>query len=450
MSAKTASSREALEFSPTMLQLQVSAPSPLPRAVVWLLGGLLAATIAWAAVGKLDVVSVAEGRLVPQNYVQVAQPADGGIVREILVREGQTVREGQVLARLDPSMSEADSRQIRNDLRLRRLQLRRIEAELAGRDLRRAPDDPAELYGQVASQLRANHQAHYDALDAQRSVRLRAEQELRSAMEREAKLRQTAPILEAQAEGWKQLADEGYAGKLMAMDRERLRIENEQELKAQSHNVGALRASIQETDKRIAQISSAYRQKLEAERIEVVAELSRLEETWQKQSRRHELLELKAPADGIVKELATHTAGAVVQPGTVLFTIVPKGEPLRAEVWLPNEDVGFVHEGQPVKLKVASFPFQKYGMIEGVVAYVSADSSEQQGARDQPGARRSASLRYRALVNLKSQQLERDGFLHALSPGMLVNAEIRLGSRTVLEYVLSPVQQAFHEAGRER
>jgi len=249
---------------------------------------------------------------------------------------------------------------------------------------------------------------------------------------------------------WKQLADEGYAGKLLAMDRERMRIENEQDLKAQTHNIAALRASIRETDKRIAQIGSAYRQKLEAERIEVVAELKRLEETWQKQLRRHALLELKAPADGIVKELATHTAGAVVQPGTVLFTIVPRDEPLRAEVWVPNEDVGFVREGQPAKLKIASFPFQKYGMVEGVVSYVSADSSEQQGSRNETGFRRGEALRYRALVDLNSQQLERDGFSHALSPGMLVNAEIKLGSRTVLEYVLSPVQKAFHEAGRER
>ena len=445
MNARSVLSREPLEFSPSLLQLQSSVPSPLPRAVVWLLSGLFAATLLWATLGKLDVVSVAAGRLVPQNYLKVAQPADGGNVREILVREGE------VLARLDPSLSEADRRQIRNDLSLKRLQLRRVEAELAGHDLRRAADDPPDLYAQVSSQLRANRQAYFDALHAQRSARARGEQDLRSAMEREAKLKQTAPIYEAQEKGWKQLAEEGYAGKLLAMDRERMRIENEQELKAQTHAIAGLRAGIQESEQRIAQITSGYRQRLEAERIETVTELKRLEESWQKHSLRHELLELKAPDEGVVKELATHTLGAVVQPGTVLFTIVPRAEPLRAEVWVPNEDVGFVHEGQPVKVKVASFPFQKYGMVEGVVSYVSADSSEQQVARD-PGEapRPREGLRYRALIDLNAQALQRDGIAHALSPGMLVNAEIRLGSRTVLEYVLSPVQAAFHEAARER
>jgi hemolysin D len=448
MTTRSTAHRASDEFSPAMLQLQSTAPSPMPRVVIVLLAGLLAATLAWSALGRLDIVSVAEGRLVPQHYVQVAQPAEGGIVREILVNEGEPVSAGQVLARLDPSLSEADSRQIRNDLQMRRLQLRRIEAELSGGGLRRLADEPAHLHAQATSQLQANRAAHRDALDAQRSVKLRAQQDLRAASERESKLRQTAPIYEAQEKGWKALADEGYAGKLMAMDRERLRIENEQELKAQTHAVAALRASIQEADQRIAQIGSGYRQALEAERVETVAELNRLEEAWQRQSRKHELLELKAPRDGIVKELATHTVGAVVQPGTVLFTVVPRGEPLRAEVWVSNDDAGFVREGQPVKLKVAAYSFQKYGMVEGKVIHVGADASETNPQEQPVGARESA--RYRALVELQTQSLERDGFVHALSPGMQVNAEIRLGSRTVLEYVLSPVQKAFHEAGRER
>ena len=448
MTYRSPARRDSAEFSPAMLQLQSSAPSPLPRAVILLLAGLLAATLAWAALGRLDIVSVAQGRLVPQNHVQVAQPADGGIVREILVREGEAVKAGQVLARLDASLSEADGRQIQNDLVLRRLQLRRIEAELGGRELRRLPDDPPELYAQVVSQQRANRAAHLDALGAQRSVRARAEQDLNSALEREAKLRQTAPIYEAQEKGWKQLADEGYAGRLLALDRERLRIENEQELKAQSHAIGALRAAIQEADTRVAQIASTYRQSLEAERLQTVAELQRLEEAGRKQSRRHELLELRAPTDGVVKELATHTVGAVVQPGTVLFTLVPRDEPLRAEVWVANEDVGFVREGQPVRVKVAAYAFQKYGMVEGSVIHVGADATDL-ASRDQP-APAAGSPRYRALIALNRQSIDREGLSHALASGMQVNAEIRLGDRTVLEYVLSPLQKAFHEAGRER
>ncbi len=447
---KQAINHELLAFSPAMLALQSAAPSPLPRAVLWTLALLVGATVTWATFGKLDVVSVAEGRLVPQSYLQVAQPADGGIVREILVSEGETVEAGQVLARLDPVFSDADNRQIQNDLQLKQLQLARIESELTGRALERPADASPERYAQVLSQFRANRRAYFDALDAERSVRLRAEQELRSAMAQETKLRQTAPIYEAQEKGWKQLAEEGFAGKLMALERERLRIENEQELKAQTHEIVGLRATIREADQRIAQITSSYRQRLEAERIATIGELQRLEEEWNKQFHRHRLLELRAPGDGVIKELATHSTGAVVQPGTVLFTIVPRNEALRAEVWVHNDDVGFVHEGQPVKVKVAAFPFQKYGMVEGSVTHVSADASDTPSGRGGAPAAGESMSRYRALIELATQELANDGVSHLLSAGMQVNAEIKLGERTVLEYILSPVQKAFHEAGRER
>lgn len=441
---------DVMAFSPAMLALQGAAPSPLPRTVLWMIVLLVGCTVVWATFGRLDVVSVAEGKLIPQSYLQVSQPADGGIVRDILVSEGQLVEAGQVLARLDPQFSDSDNRQIQNDLQQRRLQIARIEAELEGRSLRVAGDYPPDLLAQTRAQLGANRRAYFDALNAQRSVRMRAEQDLRSAEASEERLRLTAPIYAAQEEGWKKLADEGFAGKLQALDRERLRIENEQELQAQTHTVAALRATIQEADQRAAQITSTYRQQLEAERIDVSAEVRRLEETWQKQARRHELLEVRAPGAGIVKDLATHTVGAVVQPGTVLFTIVPNGEALRAEVWIPNADIGFVREDQRVRVKVAAYPFEKYGMVDGLVRHVGADASDMPERGGGSKSEQSGQLRYRALVELVNQSIERDGFVHSLSPGMQVSAEINLGDRTVLEYILSPVRKAFHEAGRER
>jgi HlyD family secretion protein len=127
---------------------------------------------------------------------------------------------------------------------------------------------------------------------------------------------------------------------------------------------------------------------------------------------------------------------------------------LRAEVWVRNDDIGFVRAGQPVKLKLATFAFQKYGMLEGEVLKLSADATEQPGAavaNGTPAAKGATeSLAYRSLVALKSQSLEADGRNYPLHPGMQVSAEIHLGTRTVLEYLLSPVQKAFHEAARER
>ena len=121
---------------------------------------------------------------------------------------------------------------------------------------------------------------------------------------------------------------------------------------------------------------------------------------------------------------------------------------------MSNEDIGFVRKGQPVKLKFAAFPFQKYGMVEGTVEHVSADSADSNttggtSPNEKPQAR-SQPLVYKALITLKSMSLEMDGERFALNAGMQTNAEILLGTRTVMEYLLSPVRKAWHEAGRER
>ena len=163
---------------------------------------------------------------------------------------------------------------------------------------------------------------------------------------------------------------------------------------------------------------------------------------------------LKAPQAGIVKDLATHTPGTVVSPGTVLMTLVPNNEALQAEVWLKNEDAGFVHPGQLVKIKLVAYPFQKYGMLDGKVLQVSANSTDKttpnQQNSEQNAAQNQAVYSYKTIVQLKQQQLVLGHDNLALSSGMQVAAEIKLGDQTVMEYLLSPVIRAFYEAGRER
>ena len=142
----------------------------------------------------------------------------------------------------------------------------------------------------------------------------------------------------------------------------------------------------------------------------------------------------------------------MVGPGVIIMTLVPADELLRAEVWVSNQDVGFVHAGQDAKLKLTAFTFQKYGMLDGRVLRVSADAAEQSagGGAARADAQRAQPAAYKTVVELNTQHLDTDGRRYELAPGMHVTAEIKLGSRTVLEYLLSPVQKAFHEAGRER
>jgi HlyD family secretion protein len=400
-------------------------------------------------VGRLDIVAVAQGKLVPQSFIKIVQPAESGIVREILVREGQEVAAGQILIRMDTRLSEADGRVLFAELQRKRLQLRRINSELASAPMHRLTDDPPDIFERTVAQLEARRQAHQDTLGAELSTLRKVQHELKAAVEIEDKLQRIAPIYKEQADAWDRLAREGYAGRLLALERQRAHMENQQDLRAQSHNVAGLRAMVTQSEKRIAQIFSNYRQQLQNERIETAALYHKLQQEWDKQQHRHSLLELKAPQGGMVKDLATHTPGTVVAPGAILLTLVPRDEPLVAEVWVNNADAGVVEVEQKARIKFVAYPFQKYGLLDGVVKNVSADAqvrSESGGSATEPVQ----DAAYRTLIELSSAHLDGPGRQLRLVPGMQVNAEIHLGTRTVLEYLLSPIQKIAHEAGRER
>jgi len=152
-----------------------------------------------------------------------------------------------------------------------------------------------------------------------------------------------------------------------------------------------------------------------------------------------------------VKDLVTSTEGTVLPAGSVVLNIVPVNEPLQAEVLIDHKDIGFVTTGQGAKVKFVSYEFQKYGMIDGTIERVSADSIAEKGLSDGSAASaRMSATGYRSLIDLHQQFLERDGDQFRLRPGMQVVAEINLGSRTVLDYVLSPIERSVQEAGTER
>jgi len=441
------------DFSPPLLRIQDTPAPPLAGWVLRLLVGMVAAIVLWAACGRLDIVAVADGKLVPSSYLKIVQPAEQGIVKEILVKEGEKVAAGQVLVRMDPALTTADVKSIQAEYDNKRLALRRIDAQLAGKPLAR--DKPAELFAQVSAQYAANVRAYENALAQEKALLDKARHDLAAAQVTKTKLEQVLPHYQEQERAFEKLSKDGFAGRILYTDKQRERIEKEQDLRTQEFTIRSSEALIEQSQQKITQITADYRRQLQTERVEVAAQLERASQELAKLEHRHGLLELRAPQAGVVKDLATHTAGTVAAPGTILMTLVPEGDSLLAEIWVSNQDVGFVRPGQPAKLKLAAFQFQKYGLVEGKVLHVNADATEAPSPNTRSDAltgrdRPMGPLAFRALVELASQDLVADGRRYALQPGMQVMGEIHLGTRTILEYVLSPVQKAFHEAGRER
>ena len=455
-SSPSASEKDHFDFAPGILGVQEHPPSPLPRMVLRGVLILVLFMILWAIFGRLDVVSVAEGKLVPVSYIKIVQPSEAGIVRDIAIQEGQAVTKDQVLIRMDANISEADSKALQAALQHKSLELRRIEAELSNQPFKRQTNDSNELYNRIYAEYQSNRQALDDDIAAEKASLQKAHSDLDATVEVQHKMEQTLPSYQAQEAAYDKLVKDGFAGKLMGQEKQRDRIEAEQNLRAQEFNAKSLQASIGQSQKRLNQVQSDYRQKLEAERVATYAEFQRLEQEWAKQSHKNSLLELKAPQAGIVKDLATHTPGTVVSPGTVLMMLVPNNEALQAEVWLKNEDAGFVRPNQQVKVKLSAYPFQKYGMVDGKVLQVSADATDKSAGNNsqndsvQNTSGSNIQLAYRTIIQLSKQSLEIEQDNLHLAPGMQVVAEIKLADQTVMEYLLSPISRAFHEAGRER
>ena len=441
------------DFLPGPLRLLEQPPSPIPRRLLYWLLALLVLSSLWLVFGRLDIVAVAEGKLVPRTSLKIVQPADAGTVVEIAVTEGEMVLSGQVLLRLDSGVHEAETRALQGELAQRALQLRRIDAELADRPLLKQPGDMTEGFARADAQYRANRTSYLDALAQETAAVARTNQDLRAALAVLNKLQRTVPIYQTMAERYATLQSEGYVSELFALERKRDRIEKEQDLAAQEHTVESLRANLAQAQRRLVQVGSTYRQQLHAERAQAAGQRGRTEEELAKQLHRANAVELRAPQSGVVKDLATHTIGTVVSPGTVLLTLVPVGEGLQADVLVRHVDAGFVRVGQRAKIKLASYPFQKYGLLEGTVVHLSSDASDSPPARrdgTEEASMPAAPSGYRARIDFPSQSIAFDGHALPLTSGMLAVAEIRLGDRTLLEYLLAPVQKAWHEAARER
>lgn len=441
--------QDYLRFHPPLIRLQNTAPHPLRRRVVQGLFALLVFLLIWSVVGRLDIVAVAEGKLIPADYLKIVQPSDAGIVKEILVREGEHVRAGQVLMRMDALITDADLQAISSELNRKKLQLKRIDAELTEDPLSVTGDTAAEQ--DVLVQLQANLNALHATLDEERARLEKARQELAAVQQHEKRLQAVLPYYREEEQAHKMLQERGFSGKLVASDKRRERIEKEQELATQQYLIASAEASIEQSVTKLKQIEKDYARQLHAERAEVLLQVDRLIQEQEKQQHRQQLLELKAPQEGIVKEVATYTPGTVVQPGTILVTLVPQDERLKVETWVSNADIGFVRVGQPVKLKFTTYSFQKYGMGQGVVEHISADAQSEEEAWDKGlNALEQRTLRYKVLIELDNPYLELGERQYQLSTGMQTTAEILLGNRTVAEYLLSPIQKAWHEFGRER
>lgn len=461
------------EFLPAALEIMEKPPSPGMRWLLLLTCGLFVLALLWAFFGRIDVVATAAGKTVPGGNVKIVQPMEIGGVRAIHVRNGQFVRKGDLLIELDPTLASADEAQSTQTLLSAQVIKARNDALLAhlqGRPARFAA--PAGTSAEVAR----TEQAYIDSAVAQYEAQAasltqqRAENQAQLAASRAeiAKLQEAIPYIDQQMNARAELAEKGFYSKLKLLEYEQMRAEHIRNIEVQQADAARASASIAKLDAELRGLRANFGKTAVTDYAEASDRVSIAGEEVRKASRRRQFQELRAPVDGVVQQLAITTVGGVVQPAQALMVIVPcsSGDVgdlsscnsgVSVEAFVQNKDIGFVKVGQRVAVKLEAFNFTDYGLIEGTVTNISRDAIDQSqepagSVRDENGRPVQPGLVYAARIELACGPSDpaRHPLCDQVQPGMSVQAEIKTGTRRIIQYLLSPISQAVNEAGRER
>ncbi len=433
------------EFLPAALEIIDKPASPGLRLLSLSLCALFAVAVLWALLGRLDVVAVANGRTMPAANVKIVQTSEIAVVRAIHVRNGQRVRRGELLIELDPTSAAADESQAEQGLLSSRITEARNDALIA--HLRGRPAEfrpPAGVPPEIVATQNELIRSKIAEYEAQRATlaqnRAQRSAELGATAAEIAKLRQTLPLVNQQLEARRGLATRGHFPRLRLLEYEQLRIEHVQNIEVQESAATRLRAAVAGIDAELSVLRETFAEEAATELSTAENESSLRVEELRKSARRHQLQQLRAPVDGIVQQLAVHTIGGVIQPAQPVMVIVPADVEIEVEAQVLNKDIGFVSEGQEVRVKLEAFPFTDFGWVDGVVETISRDAIE----HEQLG------LVYSARVRLLADHIMVNGRRQPIGPGMAVQAEIKTGERRIIQYLLSPISQTVSEAGRER
>ena len=438
--------REELAFLPAHLELTDTPVSPLPRWSMRLIVALFGIALLWAWFGLLDIVAVADGKTVSGGRTKTIQPLETAVVRSIHVRDGQYVRAGQTLLTLGGIGSDSDVRKTRDSLQAANLAAARYRSQLAAQASGTAPQLGA-VAGADASALQAEQalasgqwQAYLSKRDALAATLRQREAELATTQQLIAKLQATSQLADAREQDFKNLLEQNFISKHAWLEKQQTKLEQHSDLAAQQSRAVEIQAAIQNQRQELAALSASFRSDALAQLRQAEEQARQYQQDSNRSQQRQAWMTLTAPVAGTVQQLAVHTVGGVVTEAQPLLAIVPDKEMLEVEAMVQNKDIGFVRVGQPVTVKVESFPYTRYGYLEGKVESISHDALQDE----------KRGLVYQARVRLPKTWLLVDGTRVNLTAGMAVSAEIKTGKRQVMDYFLGALQEYASEGLRER
>jgi membrane fusion protein, adhesin transport system len=380
---------------------QVLEPAPAAMWAVYLILVAIGVALTWASMAQVDIIAKANGRVVPDGKEQVIASLEGGILRELLVKEGQQVTEGQALAMLDPTRFEAQQ----NEGTARKLALQgtlaRLHAEASGKALQFPEDVPEAVVDAETESYNARQRVLNEAVETSRRSAALLARELAVA--------------------------ETLSAKGLMSEVEVMRVRRQ---------VNDLQLSTQERINR-------FRQEAAGEMVRVRTELALLDEQMVVRDDALRRTTLVSPVKGVIKTIRANTVGGIIGPGAAIMEILPIGPRVLVETRVKPADIGFIKLGQVVQIKLSSYDYAVYGALHGTVVSISPDAMG-----DPEKAALPEGTWYRAMVRADPSTLNHSDKPLAVLPGMTGQVEIRTGQRSVLGFLLRPMlksQEAFRE-----
>ena len=419
-------------------------PSRTARTFIWSCLGLVAALVVWAAVGELDVVSTATGLVIPSTKVKTVQHLEGGIIREILVREGDVVESGQPLVVLEETASGSSVEELEVRITSLTAEVARLEAEAEGLDEPDFPEDLREHHPELVQQVLDFFRSRRSSLESARAEqRENVIQRTQDILEIEARLDSARRNLELLREQIA-ISEELLKDKLTSRYQHLAFLKEETKLKSliEEDKVALTRArsSLVEAKARLGKLGNEFREDARRDLQRARQDLEEFTQRMRKLTDSLQRTTIRSPVKGIIKRLYFVTRGGVVRPGDAIVDVVPSSDRLVVEAHLPISDIGFVQPGQEAVVKLASADAGRFGKIDGEVLHVSPDAFTTPEGR----------TFYTVRIVTEQGAFMRGDFEYALIPGMQVVAYIHTGKRTVLGYLLDPFLDSMDQALQER
>jgi HlyD family secretion protein/adhesin transport system membrane fusion protein len=440
-----ASRDQQMRFLAQSAMLEEAGTPRLQRAAMFAVSGLVACAIAWAAVTKVDEVAVGPGQILPSSRVQVIQHLEGGIVHEILVRDGALVKKGQVLLRLDraASMAELDQEQAKETILS--LQADRLAAFAGGKGWK-----PLKLTGRLAryrhlvadqlallAQQRREHMSRRVVIQSQ--IRQR-EAELIVLAKTEMSLARQLAIVRESFQMRQRLLKQGITSRANYLEIKRDLERTTGEFDAVHARSGKARAELLEANQKLEELAQRLRGEALAQRGKITAELAQVREKLKRLQDRVTRLEIRAPVRGYVKGLKVNTVRGVIQPGQPIMEVVPVDRNLIVESRIATRDVGHLQIGQRAKVKIDTYDFARYGAVLGTIESISATTFQDDNGRPY----------YKGIIKLDRTYAGHNPKANPITPGMTVQVEVITGSKSVLAYLMKPITTTIQSGFRER